>query len=479
MTFLGHERGTDTPIHLDDHARRQGVYIIGTIGTGKTTLLHNICCQDIASPERPGLCVLDPHGDFIDDLLARIPPERADDVILFAPGDREQLTQPLGLNLLSCDTSDPKQVYRITSTVVDTLRKLFAYSWGPRMEDLLRHSVLTLMETPGSTLLELLLILASPEHRSRFTANLKDPVLRHFWDVQFASYDRYTRVEVVGSSLNKIGRFLANPLIRNIVAQRNNAFDMRRIMDEGKILLVNLSKGDLGEDNAALLGAVLVNLVLIGALQRREVPPSQRRRFHLVVDEYQNFATESFPTLQSEARKYGIDVIVAHQYRDQLDMLNKGSTLNAANFITFRVTGLDSWELSSQFDNTPPDAEMQWQAVRVRSEQFPGFFDRGLLDEQVLGPRRLYTDVQAERANDLSTFPNFTACCRLVSNQVIIEKVIETAPLHGEPNSAIAAAIRQRSAALGIAKETIENDIVERMGDMTFDDIPPYEVLPG
>jgi hypothetical protein len=299
MAVLGRDIDSGQLVHLTASARRQGVYVIGTTGTGKTTLLQNIAYQDMADRDRPGLCVLDPHGDFIDELLLRVPPERVEDVVLFDPGADDQIEQPLGLNLLACDRTDPKQVYRVSSTVVDTLKKLFFYSWGPRMEDLLRHAVLSLLETENTTFLELLLLLASPKHRRQFTKDLADPVLRHYWEVQFAAFERDKRVltEVVGSSLNKIGRFLVSPLIRNVIAQPNNAFNMRQIMDEGKILLVNLSKGDLGEDNSALLGAVLVNQVLIAALQRREIAPEKRRPFHLIVDEYQSFATESFPTL--------------------------------------------------------------------------------------------------------------------------------------------------------------------------------------
>lgn len=482
MPILGIDQDSGREVDLSPQARRQGVYVIGTTGTGKTTLLQNIAYQDMTDPARPGLCVLDPHGDFIDDLLVRVPKDRLDDLILFAPGDKDQIERPLGLNLLECDRTDPKQVYRVSSTVVDTLRKLFAYSWGPRMEDLLRHSILTLMETPDTTLLDLLLLLASPEHREEYTADLTDPVLRHFWQVQFAAYDKRTRVEVVGSSLNKIGRFLANPLIRNVVAQGQSAFNMRSIMDEGKILLVNLSKGDLGEDNSFLLGAVLVNLVLIAALQRREIPPAARRPFHLIVDEFQSFATESFATLQSEARKYAIDVIVAHQYRDQLDDLNQGSTLNVANFIVLRVSGKDSFELASQLDNTPPapDRSMEplyqyhsnadtGEALYITHDSAEGL---GTIFREVEQPRRLYSDVEAETANQLTVMANYKAVCRLVEGRELVEREIETLAPLGKEDPAAGEHIRRRSAALGRSREEVASEIEEKVGaQLVLDDL--------
>jgi hypothetical protein len=424
------------PIELHDDARLQGTYIIGTTGTGKTTLLKSLIIQDMEAKEKVGMCVLDPHGDMIDDLLYAVPKHRRGDVLLFAPGDASQFESPLGLNIFECDRSDSREVGRVVSTVIDTLYKLFAYSWGPRMEDLLRHSILTLMSTPDSTFLDLLLLLSSKQHRERYTRLTDDPVLRQFWDGPFAVLEKNPRelAEVVSSSLNKVGRFLTDPIIRNVITQPRNAFDLKFCMDKKKILLVNLSKGELGEDNSTLLGSVIVNQVLIAALRRRSVPPTMRNRFHLVVDEFQNFATPSFPTLQSEARKYGITVTVAHQYRDQLDDLNKGSTLNAANLIVLRVAGRDAEELAMQFNNTPPPGERVMEPLFDRRD--PLLCDLPLSQkdrkvyiqhrtnpysrlgttvyQEVEGPRRSYADVRMERANTLASMPNRYAVCRLV-----------------------------------------------------------------
>lgn len=487
MPFLGRDIQTGKPVELTSEARRQGVYVIGTTGTGKTTLLQNIAYQDMIAGE--GLCVLDPHGDFIDALLLRVPESRMEDVILFAPGDKEQRLQPLGLNILDCDRNDDDQVERVVSTVVTTLQKLFFYSWGPRMEDLLRVSTLTMMEHPDTDLLDLWLLLANEKHRQWYTRDLKDPFLRQFWEGQFAGYNQREVVEVVGSSLNKISRFLSARRMRRIVGQPKNAFNMRQVMDEGKILLVNLSKGDLGEDNSALLGAVLINLILIAALTRRDTPEKQRKPFHLIVDEYQSFATESFPTLQSEARKYGIDVIVAHQYRDQLDDLNKGSTLNVANFIVMRVSGRDSADLATQFDNSPPEPEETYEPIFKAQGHDPvtgekiystvvGVAGSGMKHHKVKQQPRPYNDVAAEKANQLSILSNWRSMCRLIVGRDLKEFTFDAEKALGTERPHIAKHIRQRSAALGIARDKIDAEINARIGeDLDFDDLPPLEEI--
>ncbi len=472
---------TDEWIELTPEARRQGVYVPGTTGVGKTTLLESIIYQDMVAGD--GLCFIDPHGDAVNNLLEIVPEHRKEDVILFAPGDDDQLERPLGINLLACNRDDARQVRRVTSTVIDTLHKLFFYSWGPRMEDLLRNSILTLMQTPMTTFLDLWLLLASPLHRHWYTDQVEDKYLQQFWEVQFAGYTKSPRdlIELIGSSLNKIGRFLADPSMRRVVAQPQNSFSLREIMDKRKILLVNLSKGDLGEDNSALLGAVLVNLILIAALTRRDTPPRLRVPFHLIVDEFQNFATsDTFSVLQSEARKYAIDTIVAHQYRDQLDDLNKGSTLNVANFIVFRVTGIDAQELAVQFDNTPPPPEMTFQHVHEQDANISWLYHQQPEMMQVPLPRRLYSDVASERANRFALEDNFQATTRLVVDGKLSEDPVRIVPYHALPLPDItprsperAAAIRIASLELGQPKEVVDDFIKERIGNgITFDGFP-------
>ncbi|MHB1356264.1 MAG: type IV secretory system conjugative DNA transfer family protein [Anaerolineae bacterium] len=459
VAVLGQDIETGAPVALEDPGRRQGTYVVGVTGTGKTTMLANIVLADIEAGE--GVCLLDPHGDLTEDVLERIPARRRDDVILFDPADIEY---PMGLNLFECRVDDPRQVDRVCSELVGTLRKLFWYSWGPRMEDLLRHSILTLIAWPGATFLDLMWLLTDEEFREEVVAKIKDPILRHFWRKQFPEKERERR-EWVDSSLNKIGRFLANPVMRNIISQPKSSFDVRQIMDEGKVLLVNLSKGRLGEDNSALLGAVLVNKILVAALERAELPPSQRRRFHLVVDEYQSFATETFPTLQSEARKYNIDAVVAHQYRNQLDDLNRGSTLNVGNLIMFRTTGMDGRELAAQFDNTPPEPELERQPMIYPTSR-DGVYRTGDRQEFVLiaGKARMYSDVEAEMANRLTNMIPFSAYCKMMGKGKLEEYVIRTSPLAGRANPGMAEAIRQRSRRLGRPRKEVEADIEAKTG---------------
>lgn len=437
MISLGGDANNNNElVYLSDNARKLGTYVIGTTGTGKTTVLLNMILQDIEATHEygyDGICVLDPHGDFTNDLLERIPDDRVGDVILFDPTDSDF---PYGLNLFDCNKDDPRERDRVVSTVIDTLYKLFSSSWGPRMEDLLRHSIHSLLLHPEpTTMLDLMLLLVSQEHRHNLTKEAKeaDPILRAYWLNQFPEGKEWESMtqdqrDLVSSSLNKIGRFLVNPILRNIICQEHSTVNFRHAMDAGKIVLVNLSKGDLGPDNAALLGSVLVNQIFIAALSRRELPEAQRRPFHLYVDEYQTFATKTFPELQSEARKYGIDTVVAHQYRAQLDDDNLGSTLNVANLIVLRVSGIDAADLATQFNLSPPAPETRFEPVRYRvdgeqrlwaEEQSLGTGQK--IYQEVEGSRQLYSDVHLEVANLLAQLPNHQALCRLIEKGTLRE----------------------------------------------------------
>ncbi len=261
MVSLGTEVRNGNPVALSPEGRRQGTYVLGINGTGKSNLLLDIALQDIEAGD--GLCLMDPHGDLIDAVLQRVPRHRVDDVVLFDPSD---IDFPFGLNMFECpDVTNPRLVDRVCSEVVLTFKKLFEDFWGPRMEDLIRHTVLTLMGTPECTMLDMLPLLTDGDRRVEYVSRTTDPVLRHYWEQAFPD-NKKTQGEWVSSTLNKIGRFLTNPVIRNIVAQPRSSFDFRHIMDSGKVLLVNLSKGKLGEDNASLLGSVLVGKILIAAM---------------------------------------------------------------------------------------------------------------------------------------------------------------------------------------------------------------------
>ena len=288
-------------------------------------------------------------------------------------------------------------------------------------------------------------------------------MIHNYWNKIFPDEDREIR-EWLASSYNKIGRFLTNPLIRNIVSQPKSSFDLRKIMDEGKILLVNLSKGRIGEDNSSLLGSVLVGKILIAALSRADIPEEKRKPFHLIVDEYQSFATESFPTLQSEARKFKIDTMVAHQYRDQVDILNKGSTLNVGNFILFRITGKDSLELILQFDNTPPEPDPEPEPVLYRTSQ-KGIFRTGDSSEFIMGKSkaRLYSDVSQEMANRLSNLPNYECWCKLIKDGKLVEHHIKTFPLPDKTNKDQAKEIKEASKKLGKKRKEVEEIIKKKM----------------
>ncbi|MGD0006786.1 MAG: type IV secretion system DNA-binding domain-containing protein [Anaerolineaceae bacterium] len=473
MLRLGLDVKNGAPVQLSLDERRQGTYIIGTTGTGKSTLLKNIIFQDLWGDREHGLCVLDPHGDLIDDLLGLVPQDRVKDVILFDPMDTER---PFGLNLLECDRTNPHQVRWVVSTVMGTLQRLFAYSWGPRLEHVLRHTLLTAMALPDSTFIELLLLLTNEAFRNQVVAKLQDPILTQFWaDLPRSQKDRY---ELISSTLNKISPFITDRSMRNIIGQPYNTVNLTKVMDEGKILFVNLSKGDLGEANSSLLGAVLVNLMLITSLQRRSIPQKQRKPFHLIVDEFQNFATESFAILQSEARKYAVDVVVAHQFRDQLDQLSLGSTLNVGNLVVFRVTGRDSYSLASQFDNTPPSPDTRVEPI-YQEYEFRGVdalietklnTGEGKLYQEVELPRRPYSDVEAEMANRLSILPNYEAWCRLIRMSVkpgerpkLSEHHIFTEVLgEKEISPNIAAQVRKRSRQMAKPREEVEKDITQR-----------------
>jgi len=456
---LGIDKETKSPVELSPENRRQGTYVAGVNGTGKTILLMNTALSD--AQQGDGLCFLDPHGDAVEALLALMPENRKKDVIYFNPAD---IDYPFGLNLFECpDINDPRLVDLVCSEIIGTFKKLYEASWGPRLEDILRHAILVVLYNTGSTLLDLHLVLSSREYRLKMLENVKDPIITQYWDKIFPKKYKDAQ-EWLASSFNKIGRFLVNSLIRNIVGQPKSSFNVRDIMNEGKILLVNLAKGKIGEDNSSLLGSVLVGKILIAALSRAEIDQENRRQFHLIVDEYHSFATESFPTLQSEARKFAIDTLVAHQYRDQLDYLNRGSTLNVGNFIFFRTTGKDSLELAVQFDNTPPVPDLEPQPMLYPTSR-DNVYRVGDRREYIMakGKPRLYSDVAQEMANRLSNLPNYECWCKLVKDGHLVEYYIATEPITKSKNPVIAQEIISLSRKLARNREEVEKGIKTKM----------------
>lgn len=330
--------------------RRRHIYVIGKSGTGKTTLLRNMIIQDVRNGE--GFALLDPHGDLFDSILSYIPRERLDDVVVFDPSDIEY---PVALNMF--ELFDPDQRGLVTSGLVDVFRKRFEFSWGPRMEHLLRNIFMTFLEIPNSTLLGVTRILVDRPYRRYIVNLLQDPILKEFWLGEFEqmmSNDRMA-TEAVGPIQNRLGPFLATPTIRNLVGQAHGTVNLPQIMNEGKILLVNLTKGGIGEDNSSILGSFLVSRLWFAALTRASMPEDGRKDFHVYVDEFQNFATSSFASILSESRKYRMNLVMAHQYISQLepggDSTVKDAVFgNVGTMISYVLGQEDAEALAKEFD---------------------------------------------------------------------------------------------------------------------------------
>src|SRR6266404_1328716 len=299
-------RGTNTVFGLYRIDRGRHVYILGQTGTGKSGALELLTLSDIYYDQ--GFAVIDPHGDYAQHILSFIPEHRLDDVVYFNPADT---SYPIGFNPL--EITDPSLKGHISSELVGVLKRLFAESWGPRLEYILRYSLLALLDYPNSTMLDITRMLTEKNFRKDVIAYIDDPVVKNFWVTEFASWNDKFASEAVAPVLNKVGAFTANPMIRNIIGQPKSTFNIRKIMDEGKILIVNLSRGLMGEDNAGILGAMMVTKIQLAAMGRADMHESKRRPFYLYVDEFQNFATDSFATILSEARKYGLNLTVANQ----------------------------------------------------------------------------------------------------------------------------------------------------------------------
>ncbi len=329
-------------IKTDD--RRRHIYVIGKTGMGKTTMFENMVINDILAGR--GVGVVDPHGEFIDTLLDYIPKERIQDVILFRPGDREY---PIGFNLLQDVSHDFKGI--VASGVVGIFKKIFAESWGPRLEYILRNTILALLDYPGATLLGINRMLTDKDYRKEVVKHILDPVIRDFWIKEYASYDQKFRTEAIAPIQNKVGQFLSTSTIRNIVGQSESTFNIREAMDNKKILLVKLAKGEIGEDNAALLGAMIITKIQLAAMSRIDTPEEDRVDFYLYVDEFQNFATEAFATILSEARKYRLNLALANQYIAQMpDKVRDAIFGNVGTIISFRVGPQDAAFLEKEFE---------------------------------------------------------------------------------------------------------------------------------
>jgi Type IV secretion-system coupling protein DNA-binding domain len=332
--------GEETAVGLTNEERKRSMYVIGGSGTGKSTLLSHMIHQDINNGK--GLCIIDPHGDLTQSILGTIPEKRIKDVVYFNPKDRKY---PMGLNILELpknlteeELQDEKDI--ITSSIISIFHKLYAQKhFGPRMEHILRYAILAALETENPTLFTIQKILTDKNFRNSLIPKITDPVVKDFWQNEFKRLGSYQQAEVTSPITNKLGQFLASSMCRNILGQRRSTIDFEKIINEGKILICSIPKGSVGEDNSAFFGALLTAKIQLAALRRVHIPENKRREFYLYIDEFQNFATDAFAQILSEARKYGLSIILAHQTIAQLtdSNLTKIILANVGTVICFRT----------------------------------------------------------------------------------------------------------------------------------------------
>ena len=333
-------------IKADD--RRRHMYVVGKTGMGKSNLLENMAIQDIQNGK--GVCVIDPHGEFADKMLKAVPAQRINDVIYFNPADVEY---PIAFNILEAVEEDKKNL--IASGMMGVFKKIWPDVWSARMEYILNNTILALLDYPGSTMLGVSRMMSDSDFRKRVYPAIKDPVVKGFWINEFDKWDDKFRKEAVAAIQNKVGQFLSSSVIRHVVGQPKSSIDLREVMDSGKILILNLSKGRIGEDSMRLLGGMLITKLQLAVMGRVDIPEEQRKDFYLYVDEFQNFANESFAGILSEARKYRLNLILTHQYINQLIFDNNTSMRdaifgNVGTIISFRVGAEDAEFLEKEFD---------------------------------------------------------------------------------------------------------------------------------
>ncbi|MDI3496541.1 MAG: hypothetical protein PWQ35_562 [Patescibacteria group bacterium] len=331
-------------IKTDD--RRRHMYLVGKTGMGKSTVLENMIVDDIRAGH--GVAVVDPHGDLAEKVIEYIPTNRIKDIVYFNPAD---IDYPIAFNVV--EQVEPHLQHLVASGLIGVFQKLWADSWGPRLEYILRNAILAILDFPGSTLLGVVRMLSDKNYRKRVVANIKDPVVKAFWEKEFSGYADKFASEAVSPIQNKVGQFLSSSLMRNIIGQEKSAIDIRDIMDNGKILIMNLAKGRIGEDNSALLGAMMITKIQLAAMSRVDIPEASRKDFYLYIDEFQNFSTDSFANILSEARKYRLNLILAHQYIAQLSEKVKPAVFgNVGTMVVFRVGAADAEELVKEFTPT-------------------------------------------------------------------------------------------------------------------------------
>jgi len=342
-------RNSERIFGIKEDDRRRHMYVIGKTGMGKSNMLENMAIQDIRAGK--GLCVVDPHGEFAEKMMRAIPSERINDVVYFNPADSEF---PVSFNILESVDEDKKNL--VASGMMGVFKKIWPDVWSARMEYILNNTILALLDYPGSTMLGVNRMMSDKDYRKRIYTKIKDPVVKSFWINEFDQWDDKFRKEAVAAIQNKVGQFLSYTLIRHIIGQPKSTIDMRDIMDNQKILIINLSKGRIGEDAMRLLGGMIITKIQLAAMSRVDMPEEERKDFYLYVDEFQNFATDSFANILSEARKYRLCLVLAHQYIRQLVTSDGNTTVrdavfgNVGTIVSFRVGAEDAEALEKEFE---------------------------------------------------------------------------------------------------------------------------------
>lgn len=344
--------GAPQPFGISPQDQRQHIYIIGKTGSGKSTLLRNLMIQHIKLGHGVGL--IDPHGDLAEELLHHIPPKRADHLVYFNPGDLEF---PIGLNVLANVAPDSRHL--VASGIVGAFKGIWRDSWGPRLEYILYNAVSALLDCRNATLLGVNRMLTDSKYRAKMVSQIKDPFIRAFWAEEYEGYDERFKREAIAPIQNKIGQFLLNPVVRNILGQVKTKVSIPFIMDNGRLFIANLSKGKLGHDKANLLGSLLTTQFQLGAMARSDQPEHERRDFYLFIDEFQNFSTDAFASILAEARKYRSSLVLSHQYIDQLPLPIRQAVFgNVGTLIAFRLGYTDAEVMEKEFGKTIPASSL-------------------------------------------------------------------------------------------------------------------------
>lgn len=356
--FIGNSRfrGQVKSVYVSEGDRQRHMYIIGKTGTGKSEFLKDMILQDIRNGE--GVAVIDPHGDLVEGVMPLIPPQRAEDVIVFDPSDTQR---PIGLNIMEAYTEEQK--HYMVSSIIGLFYKLYDPNQtgivGPRLEHGIRNAMLTVMAETGNTFIEVQRALTDSAFVQDLLPKVTDPIIRRYWTDQIAQTNDFHKSEVLDYIVSKFGRFITNKLMRNIIGQSKSSFDFRKVMDEKKILLVNLSKGKIGEENSNFIGLILVPKLVVAAMSRQDIPQEERQNFYLYVDEFQNFATPDFAQILSEARKYRLNLIVANQFTSQMQDEVKNAVFgNVGTIVSFRVGVQDANYLQHEFQPIFSEADL-------------------------------------------------------------------------------------------------------------------------